>query len=277
MDETAHETLLLENHLRGAIGRGELTPYYQPLVEIATGEIMGVEALLRWNHPELGMVSPGRFIPIAEESGLIVPIGTWVLQEACRQGQVWQQAGHALSISVNVSAIQFQKDSFVETVAHAIKKSGLQANYLQLELTESLLFQDATKTEAKLVSLKALGLGVGIAIDDFGTGQSSLSHLQRPQVDILKIDQSFVRDIGGTSQKASHDETIVKTITALAHELGMSVVAEGVETRKQLTFLRHTGCDVIQGFLFSPAIPADELNALLKKGDKAFDTDLESQ
>jgi diguanylate cyclase (GGDEF)-like protein len=277
MDETAHENLMLENQLRGAIERGELRPYYQPLVEIATGRIMGVEALLRWNHPELGMVSPGRFIPIAEESGLIVPIGSWVLQEACRQGQVWQQAGHALSISVNVSAIQFQKDDFTEIVANAIRKSGLPANYLQLELTESLLFHDTAKAESKLISLKSLGLGVGIAIDDFGTGQSSLSHLQRPQVDILKIDQSFVRDIGGTSQKASHDETIVKTITALAHELGMNVVAEGVETRKQLTFLHNSGCDIIQGYLFSPAIPADELNALLEKGDRAFDTGLESQ
>jgi diguanylate cyclase (GGDEF)-like protein len=277
MDETAHENLILENQLRGAIERGELKPYYQPLVEIATGRIMGVEALLRWNHPELGMVSPGRFIPIAEESGLIVPIGAWVLQEACRQGQVWQQDGHALSISVNVSAIQFQKDDFTEIVANVIRKSGLPANCLQLELTESLLFHDTAKAESKLISLKALGLGVGIAIDDFGTGQSSLSHLQRPQVDILKIDQSFVRDIGGTSQKASHDETIVKTIIALAHDLGMNVVAEGVETRKQLTFLHNSGCDIIQGFLFSPAIPADELNALLEKGDRAFDTGLESQ
>lgn len=269
-DITAHERLMLENQLRGTLERDELRLHYQPLVELASGNVIGVEALLRWYHPELGMISPGRFIPIAEESGLIIPIGAWVLKEACRQGWVWQQAGHELSVSVNVSAVQFQRDDFVETVVSTIEESGLQADRLQLEITESLLFHDAAKAEDKLASLKALGLGVGIAIDDFGTGQSSLSHLRRPQIDIVKIDQSFVHDIGGTSNKASHDEAIVRSIIALAHDLGMSVVAEGVETRKQLAFLQRSGCDVIQGFLFSPAIPVDELEELLEKGDGVF-------
>jgi diguanylate cyclase (GGDEF)-like protein/PAS domain S-box-containing protein len=271
-DVTAHEHLMLENQLRGTLERDELLLHYQPLVELASGKMIGVEALLRWSHPELGMISPGRFIPIAEESGLIVPIGTWVLREACRQVRAWQQAGYELSVSVNVSAIQFQRDDFVETVISAIEESGLQADRLQLEITESLLFHDSAKAEDRLASLKALGLGVGIAIDDFGTGQSSLSHLRRPQIDIVKIDQSFVHDIGGASPKAAQDEAIVRSIIALAHDLGMSVVAEGVETRKQLAFLQRSGCDVIQGFLFSPAIPVDELEELLEKGDSAFGT-----
>jgi diguanylate cyclase (GGDEF)-like protein/PAS domain S-box-containing protein len=265
MDDTAHERLLLENQLRGALDRDELKLYYQPLVDINNGKIVGVEGLLRWSHPELGMVSPGRFIPIAEESGLIIPIGTWVIQEACCQGQRWQQSDHHLTVAVNISAVQFQKADFIPIVSQALQESGLQANHLYLELTESLLFHDPAMVKDKLTTLKSLGLGVGIAIDDFGTGHASLSHLQRPQVDILKIDQSFVRDIGSVSQKAAHDEAIVKSIITLAHDLGMTVVAEGVETRKQLTFLHQAGCDIIQGFLFSPAVPVDELEEFLSR------------
>jgi EAL domain-containing protein (putative c-di-GMP-specific phosphodiesterase class I) len=245
--------------LRHAIARGELHLAYQPKVDMRSGEVIGVEALIRWEHPERGLVSPTEFIPLAEETGLIVPIGEWVLRTACFQHKAWQRAGlPAFGVSVNVSARQFRERTLIEQVARALADSGLEAMFLELELTESLIMEDL---ESALLSMKALqAMGVQLSIDDFGTGYSSLSALKRFPIARLKIDRAFVRDIPDDDE----DKAIAKAIISLGHELNLKVIAEGVENEQQLAFLRANGCDEMQGYLFSPPVSPTQLAALVK-------------
>ena len=258
MNLQAQEHLLLQNRLHQALFRAEFHLHYQPQLDIGSGRVIGVEALLRWQNPELGEVSPGRFIPVAEDSGLIVSIGAWVMEEACRQAQIWRYAGWTdLTMSVNLSALQFRRASLVETVAGALERSGLPPHLLELELTESILLQDVENNIETLRQLKALG--VRLSIDDFGTGYSSLSYLKRFAVDRLKIDRSFVRDIS-TDQD---DAAIVRAIIQLARSLRLGIIAEGVETQEQLEFLRDQGCQEIQGYLVSRPLAAADLKVFL--------------
>jgi diguanylate cyclase (GGDEF)-like protein/PAS domain S-box-containing protein len=263
MNERALERLRIEGDLRNALERGEFVLYYQPQVDLRTREIVGVEALIRWQHPEFGMVPPIRFIALAEETGLIVPIGAWVIQEACRQGKEWQREGLGhLSMSVNLSARQFSQKDLVECVAAALNESGLSAEYLEIELTESLVMADVENAIGILRELKSIG--VKLSIDDFGTGYSSLSYLKRFPIDVLKIDRSFVNDITIDPD----DAAIVTSIISLAHSLRLKVIAEGVETIEQLTYLRKHECDQIQGYFFSRPIPAEALGRMLKEGKR---------
>jgi EAL domain-containing protein (putative c-di-GMP-specific phosphodiesterase class I) len=250
--------LSLERSLRRAVERGELRLHYQPQYDVSNRRIVGVEALIRWQHPDFGLIPPGRFMPFAEETGLILPVGEWVLHEACRQGRAWQSQGLApLRVAVNISALQFRDPDFPGTVLAALRGSGLDARHLELELTESIIMQDAGRATNSLEQLKTLGLE--LAIDDFGTGYSSLSYLKRFPIDLLKIDQSFVRDI--TSDK--DDAAITSAIIGLTHNLGLRTIAEGVETSEQLEFLERHGCDEVQGFLFSRPLAPEECTALL--------------
>ncbi|MBX9870624.1 MAG: EAL domain-containing protein [Burkholderiaceae bacterium] len=251
MDEEAVEHLLMRSGLRRAIERGEFVLHYQPQIDIASGRVVGVEALLRWEHPEFGLVPPGRFIPVAEESGLIVPIGAWVIEEACRQAMVWRQAGLPdLVMAVNLSAAQFRRSGIEDTVAQALQRSGLVPALLELELTESILLQDVEQVLATVQRLKQLG--VQLAIDDFGTGYSSLSYLKRFDIDKLKIDQSFIRDLASDPD----DAAIVRAIIQMAHSLGLRAIAEGVETAELLQQLRGFGCDEAQGYHYARPMPA---------------------
>jgi diguanylate cyclase (GGDEF)-like protein/PAS domain S-box-containing protein len=254
------EQLELETHLRRALERNQFVLRYQPRVNLATGQIVGAEALLRWRIPQRGTIPPLRFIALAEETGLIVPIGKWVLQTACAQNKAWQDAGLApIVVSVNVSARQFRHESLVQTVAEALKSTGLEPRYLELELTESMVMHDAPQVVAMLDELKELG--VKIAVDDFGTGYSSLSYLKRFPVDRLKVDRSFVEHM----ITEGDDATIVRAIIALGHNLGLKVVAEGVETAQQARALRAYQCDEAQGFLFSRAVSARDLPRLITR------------
>ena len=258
MNTRAIERLSMERSLRRALERGELRLHYQPQYDIASGRIVGMEALIRWEHPDLGLVSPARFMPFAEESGLILPIGEWVLQEACRQNRAWQEADlPRVRVAVNISALQFRQPGFAESVQRALTHTGLAARYLELEVTESVIMHDAERVTQSLALLKQMGLE--LAIDDFGTGYSSLSYLKRFPIDRLKIDQSFVRDIT-TDQD---DAAITGAIIALTRNLGLKTIAEGVETREQLEFLRAHGCDEVQGFLLSRPVEASACPALL--------------
>jgi len=251
----------LENNLRLAIAQKQLHLAYQPKVDLATGSIAGCEALLRWTHPELGAVSPAQFIPVAEESGLIVPIGDWVLRTACVQCKAWADAGlPPITMSVNLSARQFLQQDVVAWVLQALEQTGLAPKQLELELTESLIAQDAEKVVATVNQLKAHG--VRFSIDDFGTGYSSLSYLKRFRVDTLKIDQSFVRHM----RKEHDDAAIVLAVISLAHSLGLKVIAEGVETSEDCGFLRQHGCDEMQGYYFSKPLPVEEFAQLLASG-----------
>jgi diguanylate cyclase (GGDEF)-like protein/PAS domain S-box-containing protein len=258
----ATNRLELERELRAALVNGEFELHYQPQVCLAeSGRITGFEALVRWRHPQRGLLSPLEFIPIAEETGLIVPIGTWVLHEACRQARLWNtEFDPDLGISANLSARQFSGSDLVDAVTRALRDSGLDSRNLELEITESLLMQDAAKSVRVLRQLKAMG--ISIAVDDFGTGYSSLAYLKRFPLDVIKIDRSFVSDICDDAD----DAAICASILALAHALRMKVVAEGVETASQLAFLRMHRCEVMQGYLFSKPLPADDATALLRSG-----------
>jgi diguanylate cyclase (GGDEF)-like protein/PAS domain S-box-containing protein len=258
MNSRAVERLSLERSLRRALERDELRLHYQPQYDVATGRIVGVEALIRWEHPEHGLVPPSRFMPFAEESGLILPIGDWVLGEACRQNKAWQQTGSTLvRVAVNISALQFRQPNFVETVQRALAAADLEARFLGLEVTESVIMHDAERVTDCLAQLK--GMGLELAIDDFGTGYSSLSYLKRFPIDKLKIDKSFVRDIN----RDRDDAAIVSAIIGLTRSLGLKTIAEGVETPEQHEFLRAYGCDEVQGYLFSTPLPAADCAKLL--------------
>jgi len=260
MNATALERLALENSLRRALASEEFLLHYQPVLDIASGRVHGVEALLRWMRPERGLVLPGEFIPLAETTGLIFPIGPWVLRTACAQVKAWQKAGNPqLCLAVNLSARQFQQADLVQQVTSVLDETGLQPRFLELEITETSAMANADATVATLRELKALG--VRISIDDFGVGYSSLAYLRRLPIDTLKIDKSFVRDIGADPD----DAAIVSAVVAMAQSLKLAVVAEGVETEEQLAFLGDRRCDRMQGFLFSPAVPAAECGELLAR------------
>jgi diguanylate cyclase (GGDEF)-like protein len=251
MNSRSLERLNLENRLRNALDNNELQLYYQPKVDVMTGSVVGAEALLRWEHPELGMVSPVEFIPLAEEAGLIVQIGAWVLKTACNQAMEWQAAGYEpLKIAVNVSIRQFNEPAWINTVQAVLEQSGLQPGNLTLEFTENMLMDGAETNVEKLRLLKKLG--INISIDDFGTGYSSLSYLQKFTIDELKIDMSFIRQIQSGTDKAP----IVDAVIAMAQNLSLDIVAEGVETDMQLEYLKQRGCGVYQGFLFSKPVTA---------------------
>jgi diguanylate cyclase (GGDEF)-like protein/PAS domain S-box-containing protein len=261
MNARAAERQALEGDLRHAIERQDLLLNYQPKINLATGEITGVEALIRWRHPQRGLVPPAQFIAVAEECGLIVPIGRWVLREACRQARAWQEAGlPAIRIAVNISAVELRAADFVSNVLSVLADTGLEARYLELELTETFLMQEANSTVAVLRALK--DAGVHLALDDFGTGYSSLSYLQRFPIDTLKIDQSFVQDLATDAGAAN----IISAVISMGDSLHMRVVAEGIETKEQLEFLQKHGCPVGQGYYFSRPVPAVEFGALLERG-----------
>ncbi|MFC7514972.1 EAL domain-containing protein [Herbaspirillum sp. GCM10030257] len=262
MNERVKARLMHERQLRLALEREELVVYYQPRVDINSNKIVGAEALVRWHHPERGLVPPNEFIPLAEEVGLINELGEWVLKTACQQNRFWQEAGlPGLKVSVNLSPYQLAPDS---TITHAVRKSltqsGLDARWLELEITESSLMQNVESTLTKLAEIR--DAGVSISIDDFGTGYSSLSYLRRLPVDTLKIDQSFIRDISGSRD----DAAIVSATIALAHTMQLKVVAEGVTSEEQIRFLEEHDCDEMQGFFLSPAVPPDEMQRLLHRG-----------
>ena len=259
MHELATKRLELESNLRKAIQNEEFTVHYQPRVSVDSLTITGVEALVRWQHPQLGLISPSEFIPLAEDAGLIVPIGEWVLRTACMQGQRWRDQGVApIQIAVNISARQFHDQDFSQTVIRLLEETGLSPKYLELEVTESSIIQDERFAAGMLSRLKSMG--INILIDDFGTGFSSLASLKRLPIDALKIDKSFVRE--ATSDP--DDAALVMAIITLAHNLRLKVVAEGVETEDQLRFLQLLRCDEIQGYFFSKPLPAERLAAVFE-------------
>lgn len=251
MEATISDHVRLEGALRRAEERNELLVFYQPKATLATGVVSGMEALVRWKHPEFGMVPPDRFIPLAEDSGLIVPIGAWVLRTACAQAKIWADAGMPLEIAVNLSGVQLRQRDFIDRVRAVLAETGVDPAHLEMEITESVLMEQAKETLSTLHQLKELG--VQLAIDDFGTGYSSLSYLKRFPVDTLKIDRSFVRDVTTDPD----DAALVTGIIALAHSLRLKVVAEGVETAEQRDFLVRCDCDFIQGYLLSQPVPPD--------------------
>jgi diguanylate cyclase (GGDEF)-like protein/PAS domain S-box-containing protein len=261
MNASAGARMNLERRLRRALRDNEFLLHYQPQVDINSGQIVGVEALVRWRDPEVGLVPPSSFIPVAEESGLIGPLSEWVLREACRQNKAWQDEGlPPARVSVNLSARHFQQRNVAKLVKQVLAETGLEPQYLELELTESTIMRNAEEAVTMLNELHALG--IGLAIDDFGTGYSSLSYLKRFPVDRLKIDRSFVSDIGVSND----DETITSAIIALAHSLKMQVIAEGVETSAQLDFLKERACDEMQGFFFAKPLPRDAIPGMLQQG-----------
>jgi diguanylate cyclase (GGDEF)-like protein len=265
MNEMANERLALESAFRRALANDELVLHYQPLVEIGTGRLHGVEALLRWRHPEKGLLWPSDFLAMAEATGLILPIGPWVLRTACAQAQAWHgQEMRELRVAVNLSARQFQQPDLAEQVRRALRETGFPPHCLEIEITETNAMQNAEATLHTFAELKALG--VRISIDDFGIGYSSLGTLKRLPIDALKIDRSFIRDITTDPD----DAAIVTAVIALAHTLKLQVVAEGVDAEEQLTFLRAYGCDLMQGHLFGPAAPAEECGEGLARHGAGF-------
>ncbi|ALP63959.1 MULTISPECIES: sensor domain-containing protein [Paraburkholderia] len=261
MNVSAGARLNLERRLRRALRDNEFLLHYQPQVDIETGQVVGMEALVRWSDPEVGLIPPSQFIPVAEESGLIGPLSEWVLREACRQNKAWQDEGlPPARVSVNLSARQFQQRDIAKLVMQVLEETGLDPQYLELELTESTIMRNAEEAVSMLNELHALG--IGLAIDDFGTGYSSLSYLKRFPVDRLKIDRSFVSDIG----ESSDDETITSAIIALAHSLNLQVIAEGVETSTQLDFLKERACDEMQGYFFAKPLPHEAIPGMLQRG-----------
>jgi len=261
LNADAQRRLSIENKLQTAIKNNELSVHYQPKVDMLEGRLIGMEALVRWNHPELGTVSPAEFIPIAEESGIISAIGAWVLKEACSQTRAWQKQGlPKVMISVNLSARQFWQKDLAEQVAQILVESNLSPRYLELEITEGTFMHNAEETIKTLGELK--NLGIKLSVDDFGTGYSSLAYLQQFPVDTLKVDRSFVTDVTDNADSAA----ITRTIIFMAHSLGLSVIAEGVETPEQYAFLREHGCNQMQGYLFSPPVDAERFGQLLAEG-----------
>jgi len=258
MEAPAIKRSSIESELRNALDSGEFRLFYQPTIDLETGRILGAEALMRWQHPERGLLSPDEFIPVAEKTGLIVPIGRWALYEACRQARAWLDSGHAaVPIAVNVSALQFRTAGFLEDIQRFLRETRLPARFLQLELTESALMVDTAETTSLLEVLKRNG--VVLKVDDFGTGPSSLSYLQHCPVDVLKIDQSFVHEIATTTDGAP----LVRAVIAMGKSLGCRIVAEGVETKQQFAYLRAEHCDEGQGFHFSPPVDAATFEGLL--------------
>lgn len=259
MNASTKEKLLMEEALRKALIRGEFVLHYQPRQQITTGQITAVEALIRWNHPKLGLLYPSEFISLAEEIGVIVEIGEWVLRTACLQNKMWQEMGlKPIRVSVNISGVQFQRDDYYHTVAQVVAETGLNPIWLELELTESMVMRNAPMTIAKLNQLH--DFGVKISIDDFGTGFSSLSYLKLFPIDILKIDSSFIQDVSTESK----DAAITKTIIGLSRRLKLNVVAEGVETYEQLSFLRSRKCNEIQGFIISKPLLVEDVASMLQ-------------
>lgn len=248
-----------EYDLRNALERDEFCLYFQPKVDAATANIKGMEALIRWIHPKRGMVSPVEFIPLLEESGLIVDVGDWVLRESCRLNKLWQDQGlEPIRVSVNVSSVQFKQEDFIKRVEQALEETGLESKYLEVELTESCLMDDVTKNIDILYEIKKMG--IAISIDDFGTGYSSLSYLKKFPIDTLKIDRSFITNVQDRS--GGDNAAIVTAIMALSHSLRLDVVAEGVETAQELAYLHALGCKTIQGFLFSKPLSVDEFTKI---------------
>lgn len=270
MNKAALERLILENQLRKVLVNNELRVYYQPQIELSSGQFTGMEALVRWQHPQLGLLPPGKFVQVAEEMGLIVSIGEWVLRTACQQNKAWQQAGlPKLRVCVNVSSRQFQTPNLLQTIKNALTDSDLNPIYLELELTESVLMAEGDNNKENIFALltELQTMGIQIAVDDFGTGYSSLSYLKRFPVNTLKIDRSFVQDICFDED----DAAITNTIIVMAHSLRLSVVAEGVETLEQLAFLQNQQCETIQGYLFSHPLSVEEMTQLLQQvGKKPF-------
>jgi len=261
MNVRAVERQSIEGSLRRALERQEFAVHYQPKINLRTGEISGAEALIRWTHPTRGSVSPGQFIPVAEDCGLILPIGNWVLREACKQARTWMDMGLPLgAMGVNISAVEFRNECFLEGVFAILKDTGLDPKFLELELTESVLMKRPESTASILRALRAEG--VRVAVDDFGTGYSSLSYLQKFSIDALKIDQSFVRRI----TTAPKETTIVTAVISMARSLKLRVVAEGVETMKELEFLQAQQCDEAQGYYFSRPVPPEQFAKLLQTG-----------
>jgi len=261
MNLKAVERQSVESELRRALSNQEFLLHYQPKVNLDTGDITGVEALIRWQQSDRGLVPPSEFVPIAEDCGLIVPIGRWVMREACTQARAWQDAGLPhLRMAVNVSAIEFRAKGFVEYVRKILSETGLQARYLVLELTERVLMENAESTALLLEEIKAMG--VHLAVDDFGTGYSSLSYLRQFPIDVLKIDQSFIQKI--TSNL--NDSTIIAAIIAMGRNLHHIVIAEGIETQEQIAYLQSQHCEEGQGFLLSPPVSAAEFGLLLETG-----------
>lgn len=259
MNSDASESLTIENSLHHALERGEFVVYYQPKVNIKTWEITGMEALLRWQHPELALISPVTFIPLAEANGLIVPIGEWVLQTACTQNKGWQNLGLSpIRIAVNLSRRQFQQPNLVASVARVLEKTGLDPHFLELEITETTVMQEVKVARAILKDLQQTR--IRLAMDDFGTGYSSLSYLKKFPLDTIKIDRSFIRDLAVDS----YDQAITTAVIALGHGLDLNVVAEGVETKAQLDCLRSLQCAEMQGYFFSHPLSVENATKLLQ-------------
>ncbi|CAD5200780.1 putative bifunctional diguanylate cyclase/phosphodiesterase [Pseudomonas sp. FEN] len=260
----AREQQSIESGIRLALARDEFVLHYQPKLDLKSGKVVGAEALIRWQHPERGLIYPAEFIPVAEDSGLIVPLSRWVLRQVCLQGQAWQGQTHApLILSLNISAMDFRQRGFLEGIRQVLTETGMEPSLLELEITESVLMQNIDHTIATLKAIKTLG--IRLAIDDFGTGYSSLSYLQRFPIDVLKIDQSFVRDLNGDS----NDAALVSAIISLGKSLNLNIIAEGVETLDQLAFLKAHDCEEGQGYYFSKAVDAETFLRLLR--DKRFE------
>jgi EAL domain-containing protein (putative c-di-GMP-specific phosphodiesterase class I) len=259
MNSQSFERLALESSVRLAYERSEFEIHYQPKLVVGANRITGMEALLRWHHPDLGVVSPAKFIPIAEETGLIVPIGKWVLRQACLQNVAWQKAGFPeLCVAVNLSPRQFSEEHLLADITAILAETGLDPKLLELEITEGMLMQNIERSIEVLSALRKIG--VKLAIDDFGTGYSSLAHLKRFPLDIIKGDRSFIRDLGDDAG----DRGITEAIIAMGKTLSLTVIAEGVENKEQLDFLEAHECDEFQGFYFSKAVSADDFTKLLE-------------